>query len=127
MHSDEYFDERVAATYDDDVDALNPETVEPVVDFLAELASGGRALEFGIETGRIALPLVMKGVEVHGIDLSKAMLTKLTEKTGSELNLMARIANLELKARWGGWKKEPFTRTSRYHVSVWEKPRDGPI
>ena len=38
MHSDGYFDERVAATYDDDVDAFNPETVEPVVDFLAEIA-----------------------------------------------------------------------------------------
>ncbi len=43
----------------------------------------------------------------------------------SELDLMARIANLKLKARWGGWKKEPFTNTSRYHVSVWQKPLDG--
>lgn len=43
----------------------------------------------------------------------------------SELDLMASIANLELKARWGGWKREPFTNTSRYHVSVWEKPHDG--
>ena len=42
----------------------------------------------------------------------------------SELDLMARIANLKLKARWGGWKKEPFTNTSRYHVSVWEKSCD---
>ncbi|MEO1352523.1 MAG: class I SAM-dependent methyltransferase [Cyanobacteria bacterium J06635_15] len=242
MHRDGYFDESVASTYDDDVDSFNLEAVDPVVDFLAELVGSGSALEFGIGTGRIALPLTMKGVNVHGIDLSKAMLTKLAEKTGgdrisvtqgdfattscsgsfslvylifntimnlttqeaqvrcfqnaashlnpggnfviqvmvpalqqippgetnhvfdlrddhwgvdtydvvsqsltshhlkvhnqkvdlsstpfryvwpSELDLMARIANLRLKARWGGWQKEPFTNTSRYHVSVWEKP-----
>ncbi|MEO1378558.1 MAG: methyltransferase domain-containing protein [Cyanobacteria bacterium J06635_10] len=242
MYINDYFNEKVASTYDDDIDAFNPEEINPVVDFLAELADGGSALEFGIGTGRIALPLAMKGIEVHGIDLSKAMLAKLTEKTGgdsivltqgdfattsckrtfflvylifntimnlttqeeqvrcfqnaalhlnpggcfvievmvpalqfiphgetnhvfdrsdehwgidtydfvsqsvvshhmkvrnqkvelssipfryvwpSELDLMARIANLKLKARWGGWKKEPFTNTSRYHVSVWEKP-----
>ena len=245
MNSDGYFDEKVASTYDDDVaESFSPEAVEPVVDFLAELAGDGNALEFGIGTGRIALPLAMKGVEVHGIDCSNSMLTKLVEKTGgdripvtqgdfattsckgsfslvylifntimnlttqdeqvrcfqnaasqlnsggyfvievmvpalqripygetnyvfdlredrwgvdtydfvsqtlksnhlivrnqkiekfsipfryvwpSELDLMARIANLKLKARWGGWKKEPFTNTSHYHVSVWEKPLD---
>ncbi|MEM6838878.1 MAG: methyltransferase domain-containing protein [Cyanobacteria bacterium P01_C01_bin.120] len=242
MQSDGYFDKRVAATYDDDVTSGAPEAVEPVVDFLTELADGGRVLEFGIGTGRIALPLAMQGVEVHGIDLSQAMLTKLAEKTGgdrisvtqgdfatalcegsfslvylifntimnlttqdeqvkcfqnaashldpggsfvievmvpalqhipfgetnrvfefrddhwgidtydvvsqqltshhfrirdgqtelssipfryvwpSELDLMAKIANLTLKARWGGWKKEAFTNLSRHHVSVWEKP-----
>lgn len=244
MSSEDYFDEKVAATYDNDVAASGPEAVEPVVNCLVELASG-RALEFGIGTGRIALPLAKKGVEVHGIDLSQAMLNKLAEKTGgdripvtqgdfattlcketfslvylvfntimnlttqdeqvrcfqnaashlapggsfvieamvpalqliplgeanrvfefsdshwgvdtydivtqsvtshhlrirdhkpelssipfryvwpSELDLMAKIANLKLKARWGGWQKEPFTNTSRHHVSVWEKPRDG--
>ncbi len=242
MPSDGYFNEIVASTYDYDVDSFNPEAVDPVVNFLAELANGGSALEFGIGTGRIALPLAIKGVEVHGIDISNAMLTKLAQKTGgdripvtqgdfattlcgksfslvylifntimnlktqdeqvkcfqnaashlnpggnfvievmvpalqlipfgeknyvfdlcddhwgvdtydvvsqsleshhvrvrnqklemssipfryvwaSELDLMARIANLKLKARWGSWKKEPFTNTSRYHVSVWEKP-----
>jgi len=245
MHSDGYFDEKVASTYDSDVDAFSPQAVDPVVDFLTELAGGGSVLEFGIGTGRIALPLAMKGIEVYGIDFSNAMLAKLAEKTGgdrivvtqgdfatascrrtfslvylifntimnltsqdeqvrcfqnaalhlnpggcfvievmvpalqliphgqtnhvfelrehhwgidtydvvsqclesrhvrvrnqkvelsstpfryvwpSELDLMARIANLNLKARWGGWKKEPFTNTSRYHVSVWEKPLDG--
>ncbi len=244
MHDDGYFDEKVASTYDDDVDSCQPEVINPVVDFLSELADGGNALEFGIGTGRIALPLAMKGIEVHGIELSHAMIGKLAEKTGgdrisvtqgdfattlcggsfalvylifntimnlttqeqqvrcfenaashlepggsfvievmipalqllphgqtnhvfdfrddrwgidtydvasqslrshhlricnqrvelssipfryvwpSELDLMARIANLKLKARWGSWKKEPFTNTSRSHVSVWEKPRD---
>ncbi|MEM8723333.1 MAG: methyltransferase domain-containing protein [Cyanobacteria bacterium P01_G01_bin.39] len=246
MHSDIYFNERVAARYDEDVeDSFNPEKIASVVDFLAEIAGEGSALEFGIGTGRIALPLSMKGIEVHGIDISQAMLAKLAQKTGgdrifvtqgnfattscqgsfslvylvfntimnlttqdeqvkcfqnaalhlnpggsfvievmvpalqsiphgetnhvfdfrddhwgvdtydvasqslkshhlrvrnqqvelssipfryvwaSELDLMARIANLKLKARWGGWKKEPFTNTSRYHVSVWSKPLDG--
>ncbi len=244
MHNDGYFDEKVASTYDDDVDSFSPEVINPVVDFLSELADGGNALEFGIGTGRIALPLAMKGIEVHGIELSNAMIAKLAEKTGgdripvtqgdfattscggsfslvylifntimnlttqeqqvrcfqnaashldpggsfiievmvpalqslphgetnhvfdfrdnhwgidtydvvsqslrshhlrirnqkvelssipfryvwpSELDLMARIANLKLKARWGSWKKEPFTNTSRYHVSVWEKPHN---
>lgn len=245
MHSDGYFGESVASTYDEDVGCFGPEAVDPVVNFLAELAGSGSALEFGIGTGRIALPLARKGVEVHGIELSNAMLTKLAEKPGgdrifvtqgdfattpcrgsfalvylifntimnlttqdeqvrcfqnaaahlnpggsfvievmvpalqqiphgetnhvfdlrdnhwgvdtydvvsqsltshhmrvrnqkvelsstpfryvwpSELDLMARIANLKLKARWGGWQKEPFTSTRRYHVSVWEKPVDG--
>lgn len=245
MQNDGYFNPRVAATYDDDVGYADPETVDPVVNFLAELADGGKALEFGIGTGRIALPLAMKGVEVYGIDLSQAMLTKLAEKPGSdrinvtqgdfattvcegsfslvylifntimnlttqdeqvrcfqnaaahldpggsfvievmmpalqlipfgetrrvfefcgdhwgvdtydvvsqgltshhfrirdgrtelsaipfryvwpsELDLMAKIANLQLQARWGGWQQEPFTNLSRHHVSVWEKTCDS--
>jgi hypothetical protein len=40
-----------------------------------------------------------------------------------ELDLMARLAGLTLRGRWGGWKREPFTSESRKHVSVWEKPR----
>ena len=56
------------------------EAVDPVVDFLAELAGGGAALELGIGTGRIALPLTARGVPVSGIDLSKAMVARLREK-----------------------------------------------
>ena len=51
--------------------------------FLA-LAGDGDALEFGIGTGRVALPLAQRGVRVHGIDLSKAMVAKLREKPGVE-------------------------------------------
>ena len=69
MHDDGYFDERVAAKYDDDVsDLFDPEVLEPVIDFLAELAGTGRALELGIGTGRIALPLAQRGVRVHGVE-----------------------------------------------------------
>jgi SAM-dependent methyltransferase len=242
MHDDGYFDERIAATYDDDDEIFNPEIVDPVVDFLAGLAGTGRALEFGIGTGRIALPLARRGVPVHGIDLSRAMVTRLRSKPGgsdigvtigdfattvvdgpfsldylvfntinnlttqeaqvacfrnaaahlepggcfvievgvpalqrlpvgesfvpfrvsdthwgideydvvtqglvshhlkivdgraerfsapfryvwpAELDLMAELAGLTLKQRWGGWRREPFTNRSAGHVSVWENP-----
>ena len=58
------------------------EVVEPTVDFLAELAGGGAALELGIGTGRIALPLAARGVRVAGIDLSRDMVAQLRAKPG---------------------------------------------
>ena len=85
MSDDGYFDERVAARYDHSAAELfDPAVVDPVVDFLAGLAGKGRALELGIGTGRIAIPLAQRGVPVHGIDLSKAMAARLREKPGSE-------------------------------------------
>jgi SAM-dependent methyltransferase len=63
---------------------FEPAVVDPVVEFLAELAGGGRTLEFGIGTGRIALPLARRGVSVHGIELSKAMVARLRAKPGGE-------------------------------------------
>jgi SAM-dependent methyltransferase len=242
MHDDGYFGEGVAARYDDDAEMSDPAVVEPVVDLLAELAGNGRALELGIGTGRIALPLAHRGVPVHGIELSKAMAARLGAKPGgdnigvtigdfatttvegtfsvaylvfntilnlttqeaqvacfrnvaahlepggcfvievevpglqrlppgetmqviyvnetswgfdeydvarqglishhfdvvdgraerlsipfryawpSELDLMAQLAGMTLRERWGGWMREPFTSDSRKHVSIWEKP-----
>jgi SAM-dependent methyltransferase len=240
--AEDHFGERVAARYDESsAEMFDPAVVDPVVDFLAELAGSGRALELGIGTGRIALPLVERGVPVHGIDLSEAMVTRLRAKPGgrdigvtigdfatttvdgtfsvaylvfntimnlttqdeqvacfqnvaahlepggcfvievgvpglqrlppgerfkpfevsprkvgvdeidvasqslishhysvvddtleivsmpfryawpSELDLMARLAGMTLRERWGGWRREPFTNESRKHVSVWEK------
>lgn len=85
MHDDGYFDERVAATYDEmSAEMFGPEVVGPAVDFLADLAGNGRALELGIGTGRIALPLAQRGVPVHGIDLSAAMIARLRAKPGGE-------------------------------------------
>ena len=242
MHDDGYFDERVAARYDDEAAGLfEPEALDPVVDFLAELAGNGHALELGIGTGRVALPLAQRGVQVHGIELSTAMVAKLRAKPGgedvgvtigdfatttvdgsfslaylvfntimnltmqeaqvacfrnvsahlqpggcfvievmipelqrlppgetfrvfrgsetywgideydvanqglishhlelvddklervsmpfryawpSEYDLMAQLAGMRLRERWGGWKREPFTSDSDKHVSVWEK------
>lgn len=73
-----YFDEWIAQRYE----ALWPELFDPVVvrstvDFLAALAGSGPALEFGIGTGRIALPLSQRGVRLHGIELSPAMAARL--------------------------------------------------
>ena len=62
---DGYFDEPVAARYDESSpEMFDPAVVDPVVDFLAELAGEGRALELAIGTGRIALPLSQRGVPV---------------------------------------------------------------
>jgi SAM-dependent methyltransferase len=239
---DGYFGESVAASYDDSADIYQPGAVDPAVGLLAGLAGRGRALELGIGTGRIALPLAARGVPVHGIDLSRAMVARLKTKPGgqdipvtigdiataqaegsfalvflvfntimnlttqdaqvacfanaaahlepggcflietrvpelrllppgrsvlpwrlspqrwvsysydtatqamrghyadftdghgeystipfryvwpAELDLMARLAGMRLRDRWGGWNSEPFTSDSRQHVSVWEKP-----
>jgi SAM-dependent methyltransferase len=236
-----HFDEPVAATYDQSMwEEFQPATIEATVDLLAEHARGGRALELGIGTGRIALPLAARGVPVSGIDLSEAMVTRLRAKPGgegidvaigdfsttrvegsfslaylvyngienlttqdaqvacfrnvashlesggrfvievglpglqhlppgskydvfhgsddywgidetevlnqgsishhirsvdgryervsmpfryvwpSELDLMAQIAGMRLRERWGGWNRDPFTNESRKHISVWE-------
>lgn len=244
MHEDGYFDGHIAARYDESAaDMFDTGVVEPVVDFLWKMAGSGRALELGIGTGRIALPLAQRGVAVHGIDLSKAMIARLRAKPGAEdigvtvgdfatttvdgsfslaylvfntimnlttqaaqvacfrnvtahlepggcfvievgvpelqrlppgetirafhrsetrwgideydiatqrltshhvevvdgrleslsipfryvwpaeLDLMAQLAGMNLRGRWSGWKREPFTSESRKHVSVWEKPR----
>jgi SAM-dependent methyltransferase len=239
---DGYFGERLAATYDQGTADFGPGAVAATVDVLAELAGAGQALELGIGTGRIALPLAARGVRVHGIDLSRAMVARLRAKPGgdaigvtigdfattrvdgtfslaylvfntimnlttqeaqvacfrnvaahlepggrfvievrvpplrwlppgqnvlpwllspqrwvsysydvatqamhghyvdfvdghgeystipfryvwpSELDLMAQLAGLELRERWDGWTREPFTSESRQHVSVWRKP-----
>jgi SAM-dependent methyltransferase len=239
----DHFGEPVAARYDElSADMFEPAVVDPVVDFLADLAGQGAALELGIGTGRIAVPLARRGIRVHGIDLSGAMVARLRAKPGaeqiavtigdfattsvegrfslaylvfntignlttqdeqvacfqnvaahlqpggcfvievgvpqlqrlppgetvraftltpthlgfdeydvatqglishhyhiedgkldvdslplryvwpSELDLMARLAGMTLRERWGGWKREPFTGDSTKHVSVWEKP-----
>jgi SAM-dependent methyltransferase len=239
---DGYFGEQVAARYDQSSDIFDLAAVDTVVEVLAELADGARALELGIGTGRIALPLARRGIPVHGIDLSRAMVAQLRAKPGSEaigltigdfatttvegtfsvvylvfntimnlttqqaqvacfrnaaahlapggcfvievrvpelrrlppgqdvlpwhvsserwvsysydvatqamrghyvqfadgrgeyssipfryvwpseLDLMAQLAGLRLRERWGGWTREPFTSESRQHVSIWEKP-----
>jgi len=80
-----HFDAHVAANYDaDSADMFDPDLVGATVDFLAGLAGGGAALELGIGTGRIALPLSQRGVPVHGIDLSPDMVAELRTKAGAE-------------------------------------------
>ncbi len=82
---EDYFGERIAERYDELLaDMFDPAVVDPVVDLLAELAGNGAALELGIGTGRIALPLAQRGIRVHGIELSSAMLARLRAKPGAE-------------------------------------------
>jgi SAM-dependent methyltransferase len=73
----EHYDERYA------YEAV-PAVVDPIVDFLVELAGDGPALELGIGTGRIGLPLARRGVRVHGIDLSEEMVARLRAKPRAE-------------------------------------------
>ncbi len=235
------YGDRIADIYDDLYGSLFD--VEATVSLLAELAGDGPALELAIGTGRVALPLARQGVEVHGVDISEAMVAKLRAKPGGagipvtmgdfadvpvdpryqlvfivfntlfglpsqeeqvrclgnvaraltddglfameafvpdvsrfeahqtvrvdevtldgamlevsrhnpvrqtvdsqhvllspgkiemyplsiryayppELDLMAQLAGLELRDRWGGWRREPFTSASTSHVSVYQK------
>ncbi len=238
-----YFDGWVAQRYEALWPQLfDPQVVEPAVSFLADLAGDGRALELGIGTGRLALPLSRRGIRVDGIELSSAMVEQLRSQPDSagidvtigdfstamangtftlaylvrntimnlttqdaqvecflnvarhlepggffvievivppwqrlppgetvvpfdvspahlgfdeidvasqnswshhywfvdgetktfsapfrnvwpsELDLMARLAGMALRDRWSDWNREPFTSTSRSHISVWQKP-----
>ena len=75
------YGDRIAGVYDE---FYRPANVAERVDVLAELAAGGRVLELGIGTGTYALPLAARGVEVHGIEASSAMIAKLRDKEGGE-------------------------------------------
>jgi hypothetical protein len=80
-----FFGERAASVYDEQVaEMFDPVAVRPVVQMLADFAGQGGALEFGIGTGRIALPLAERGVRVEGIDSSEAMVARLRAKPGGE-------------------------------------------
>jgi SAM-dependent methyltransferase len=89
MDEDGYFGTDVAAAYDDSSGeaspggAFDPAVIDATAALLADLAGpSGRALEFAIGTGRVALPLAGRGVEVHGIDLSRAMIAQMRAKPG---------------------------------------------
>jgi Methyltransferase domain len=237
-----YFGERIAQSYDEKwPEACDPAVVGPIVDVLAHLAGPGPVLEFAIGTGRIARPLMQRGLRVDGIELSPEMVVELHRKAGSrqinvtvgdmattrldrrynlvylvantimnltsqdeqvacfenaavhlgvggtfvvevmvpalrrlppgetivpftatpthvgfeeydvatqtafshhwwnddgrletfsapfrhtwpsELDLMARIAGMQLRERWANWERAPFTSESTSHISVWEK------
>jgi len=79
-YDDTTYGERIAEAYDD----LYAEVDEGAIDLLEELAVGGRVLELGIGTGRIALPLAERGLDVTGIDASPAMIEKLRAKPGGD-------------------------------------------
>ena len=80
FYSDETYGESVARVYDEWYSEYDPHAI----DALASLARGGRALELGIGTGRIALPLSANNVEVHGIDAADSMISRLRAKPGGD-------------------------------------------
>jgi SAM-dependent methyltransferase len=81
MTSSDYWDEDMAARYDEDSAFMfEPDVLDPAVDLLADLAGSGRALELAIGTGRVAIPLTDRGVSVTGIELSQPMAEELHRK-----------------------------------------------
>lgn len=79
------FTGRVAEEYDADIpEMFAPSVLEPTVDFLVDAAQGGAALELAIGTGRVALPVSARGVEVCGIDISADMVAQLRAKPGGD-------------------------------------------
>ena len=72
------YGERIADVYDQVYHGYE----DAAITLLGDLAHGGRVLELGIGTGRVALPLAALGVEVHGVDASEAMVAQLRDKPG---------------------------------------------
>ena len=95
------YGDRIADVYD----ALYEETLDThgAVETLAELAGGGRVLELAIGTGRLALPLAQRGLEVHGIDASERMVEKLRTKPGGNgiPVTMGDFADVPVKGSYG--------------------------
>jgi SAM-dependent methyltransferase len=81
-HDASEYGAHIADEYDDIYDGVFD--TDGAVARLAELADGGAVLEFGVGTGRIALPLQQRGVEVHGVDGSPVMLDRLAAKPGGD-------------------------------------------
>jgi SAM-dependent methyltransferase len=81
VRQEDIWDSETAQGYDTPgADMFAPEVLGPTVDRLAELAGEGRALEFAIGTGRVAVPLRARGIEVVGIELSQPMINQLRTK-----------------------------------------------
>ncbi len=79
--SSEVWDEQTAERYDvDAAEKFAPDVIGPTVDLLAELAGDGPALELAIGTGRVAVPLHRRGIDVTGIELSAPMVAQLRHK-----------------------------------------------
>lgn len=84
------YGEKIADHYDE----RYPEVHSSVIDRLVEIGGAGPALELGIGTGRVALPLAERGVEVHGIDASSSMVEKMRAKPGGG-DIPVSIRNME--------------------------------
>lgn len=81
--TENHFGANIAPVYDEThAERFDPAVLDPTIDFLDALVGAGPALEFGIGTGRVALPLAARGHEVDGIELSPEMLEELKNKPG---------------------------------------------
>ena len=102
INQQEIWDEEAAKHYDTPGQGMfSEEILGPTVRVLSELAEGGRAVEFAIGTGRVAIPLLEAGVPVSGIELSTAMLGRLREKVGDERIPVVQGDMTEVKAGEG--------------------------
>jgi SAM-dependent methyltransferase len=107
-----YFDEPIAKSYDTkNADLFEPAVVEPAVSFLADLAGTGAALELGIGTGRLALPLSQRGIRVQGIELSPAMVAQLKLKPGAD-NIAVTIGDFATTKVDGSFKVAYLVRNT---------------
>jgi SAM-dependent methyltransferase len=107
-----YFDERIAKGYEAKWPELfEPAVVDPAVSFLADLAGSGAALELGIGTGRIALPLSQRGVRVHGIELSPEMVAQLRARPGTD-NIAVTIGDFATTRVDGSFKLAYLVRNT---------------
>lgn len=97
-YSEKTYGQRIAGVYDQWYSDFDPTAVQ----VLTDLAIGGTALELGIGTGRIAIPLLNAGVNIHGIDASEAMVTRLRAKPGGEKIpiSMGNFADLPVKGQY---------------------------
>ena len=107
-----YFDERIARSYHEKwANLFEPAVVDPAVSFLADLAGTGAALELGIGTGRIAIPLSQRGVRVHGIELSPAMVAQLQAQPGTD-NVEVTIGDFAITRAGGTFKLAYLVRNT---------------
>src|SRR5512144_930860 len=83
------YGDRIAEAYDSLIQ-ISPQATAAAVEALARLAGSGPALELGVGTGRIAIPLAARGITVHGLDGSQAMLDKLRSKPGGDKVVVTR-------------------------------------
>ena len=86
LQSPDTWNAKAASSYDtDEAGMFAPAVLNPMVDMLEQLAAGGRVLEFAVGTGRVAIPLAERGLQVSGIDFSAAMIDELYKKTTPEV------------------------------------------
>lgn len=85
VNQQQLWDHHVAKAYDTPGEGMfSPEVLGPTIEVLSKLAGDGPAVEFAIGTGRVAIPLAEAGVQVSGIELSHAMISRLREKVGED-------------------------------------------